>query len=346
MITIVNIIPKSLSNETHQDSEPNLTINPARPRQLCATAFTPNPAGGPNAPIYVSSDGGATWSLNAIVPGGSSTFGTGDITVRFATSSSELYAGDLRGDGYLLLNALRTNAFLTPTTMSVLESRGNIDQPWVQAATVGTGPDTGKDRLYVGNNDFSAPNRQTATIDQSLNALAAAPAFTSVRVEKRATAGQDGPQVRMTVHPDGTVYAGFYGWRSFANGKITSDVVVVRDDAWGTGASPFTALVDPGDNVPGVRVSKTSMFMFGALLGQQRTGGDLFDRRRSDPTRKRCTSPSPISSPRDIRCICGARPIAARRSPATCSPFPTRRTRPSPSTRTAKCRSCISRSPA
>jgi hypothetical protein len=275
VITIVNIIPKSLSNETHQDSEPNLTINPARPRQLCATAFTPNPAGGPNAPVYVSSDGGTTWSLNAIVPGGSAQFGTGDITVRFATSSSELYAGDLRGDGFLQLNALRTNAFLTPTTMSILESRGNIDQPWVQAATVSTAPDTGKDRLYVGNNDFSAPNRQTATIDVTKNALAPAPTFTSVRVEKRTTGGQDGPQVRMTVHPDGTVYAAFYGWRGSVSGKIVSDVVVVRDDTWGTGTNPFTALVDPGDNIPGVRVSQGSTFVFGALLGQQRTGGDL-----------------------------------------------------------------------
>ena len=39
MISIVNIVPKDQSNETHQDSEPNLSINPANPLQIVATAF-------------------------------------------------------------------------------------------------------------------------------------------------------------------------------------------------------------------------------------------------------------------------------------------------------------------
>src|SRR5439155_23613437 len=68
-VSVVNMIPQSLSNETFQDSEPNLAVNPANPLQIAGTAFTVDPAGGANAPIFVSTDGGNTWSLNLILPG-------------------------------------------------------------------------------------------------------------------------------------------------------------------------------------------------------------------------------------------------------------------------------------
>src|SRR5262249_23498531 len=89
-VLVVNMTPKSLSGEAHQDSEPWLTVNPANPQQMAATAFTPNPAGSGNAPIYVSSDGGRTWALNAIVP---SSVQTADITVAFSSTTNRLYAG-------------------------------------------------------------------------------------------------------------------------------------------------------------------------------------------------------------------------------------------------------------
>ena len=66
-VTVVNMIPQALSGETNQDSEPNLAVNPNNPLQMAGSAFTPNPSGGSLAPIFVSTDGGNTWSLNAIV---------------------------------------------------------------------------------------------------------------------------------------------------------------------------------------------------------------------------------------------------------------------------------------
>src|SRR5262245_65979722 len=66
-VFLINMIPKSLSAETSQDSEPHLTVNPANPLQIVGTAFTPDPAGGAQAPIYISSDAGASWKLNSIV---------------------------------------------------------------------------------------------------------------------------------------------------------------------------------------------------------------------------------------------------------------------------------------
>ncbi len=268
-ITVVNMIPNAQSGETDQDSEPNIAVNTANPLQIAGSAFTPNPGGGANAPIFVSTDGGNTWTLNAIVPSqaGSS---TSDITLRFSGSGNTLYAGILRLPQNIVnvrrLNILRTNNFTGAATMTVLVDRNRPDQPYVQATTVLGGSGRGNDRVYVGNNDlavstFRGGNGRTATIDRSLNAAtAAAPAgFGTFRIERRATAGQDGPPIRPAIHPDGTVYGAFYRWTNMAgnfnpNGTVTADVVVVRDDDWGAGANPFADLVDTGDSAAGIRV--------------------------------------------------------------------------------------------
>lgn len=251
-ITVVNMIPQALSGETGQDSEPNLAVNPANPLEIAGSAFTYNPGGTTSAPIYVSTNGGGTWVLNNIVP--SANGGTGDITLRFGGTGNTLYTGILRGGSGLRLNILRTNNFAGSAAMTLLVDRtGNgVDQPYVQATTVVGGTAAGRDRVYVGSNDFNGPSGRTATIDRSLDArTAAAPAgFTNFVIEPRATRGQDLPPIRPAVHADGTVYGIYYGWRTGG-----TDVVVVRDDNWGTGPNPFTDLKDtPGDNAAGRRV--------------------------------------------------------------------------------------------
>ena len=277
MIKVVNIIPQSLSGETRQDSEPNIAVNPANPLQIAITAFTPDPMGGSKAPIFVSTDGGNSWVLNAIVPSSNTTTGTGDITTRFG-GGNRFYGGILRLPGSLRLNLLRSADFTAPTTMSVLVDRTDVDQPFVQAASVPSGPDMGKDRVYVGLNDFNASGGKTATVETSLDGAAGSPTFSSIRVEKRSTggAGQNGPQIRPAAHSDGTVYAIFYGWRSFsASSVVTADIVVVRDDKWGSGGTPFTALKDPSDNVAGRVVATGVQFTWNGTMGQERLGGDL-----------------------------------------------------------------------
>jgi hypothetical protein len=281
-VLVVNMIPNSLSGEDNQDSEPTITVNPANPLQIAGSAFTPDPAGGNFAPIYVSVDGGLTWALNSIVPSDSHQGSmTADITVAFASAGDRLYAGIIRlpiVGNRTRLNILRADNFLSAARMKVLVDRtGNgVDQPYVQAATVVSGPDKGKDRLYVGDNDFNSPGK-TATIDQSLDASKPTPSFKSVRLEKRTTSGQDGPPVRPAIHPDGTVYAAFHSWRSFngGTGAGTADIVVVRDDQGGSGPHPFEALVDGDDGKVGVRVAHGVQFNFDGHLGLQRTGGDV-----------------------------------------------------------------------
>jgi hypothetical protein len=252
VIRVVNIIPRALSGETNQDSEPNLAVNPAKPRQIAASAFTPNPFGGANAPIFTSNDGGKTWTVVANVPSQAGA-ATGDITLRFGPASGNLYTGILRRPGNLRLNILRTANFQNPALMTVLVDRESVDQPYVQtAAKRRSGV---PDRVYVGNNDFAAPGGRTATIDFSVDAAAPPPpgppsGFVPARIEARATSGQDGPPIRPVAHRDGTVYAAYYRWTSFVGGVATADVVVVRDDGVAA-AAPFTALVDPSDGLAG-----------------------------------------------------------------------------------------------
>jgi hypothetical protein len=224
-VTVVNMIPFAQSAETGQDSEPNLSVNPNNAQQIAGSAFTLNPTGATTtAPIFVSINGGATWTMNNIVPSGNGM--TGDITLRFGGTTNFLYTGTLRGGSGLTLNLLRTSNFTSSTLMTLLSSRGSVDQPFVQAATF-----SGADRVYVGDNDFNAPSGRTATVDRTLSGTAASPTFTSLRIETRNTCSQDGPPIRPAIHSDGTVYGIFYRFRApSCSSPFTTDVVVVRDD--------------------------------------------------------------------------------------------------------------------
>ncbi|MBV9831349.1 MAG: hypothetical protein JOZ82_07110, partial [Marmoricola sp.] len=290
MIQVVNIVPKSLSGETNQDSEPSLAVNPSNPLQIAASAFTPDPLGGANAPIFVTDDGGTTWRLNPIVPSQAGR-ATGDITLRFSRTGNRLYAGILRFPGSLRLNILRTGNFLGASAMTVLVDRNGVDQPYLAVGSPATGPDAGKDRVFVGDNNLatsssSGGDGKTARIEVHQDGAGAAPpppsGFASVKIESRTTSGQDGPPIRPAVHEDGTVYGAFYHWTTFdgSTGKATVSVIVVRDDSWGGGATPFTALKDPSDNAAGriVVSGRTLPFLNSSqpTFGQERlVGSDL-----------------------------------------------------------------------
>lgn len=274
-LTIVNMIPKSLSRESQQDSEPNIAVNPEDPRQIVATAFTPDPGSGDHAPVFVSSDGGRTWALRSIVPGGPA---TSDISVSFASKGGALYAGILNFTT-TNLNILRTPDPFTTKPMKTLVDRANEDQPWVTATTV-----AGHDHVFVSHNDFNS-QPATATIELSANARTAGgkAGFKPHVAEHRTTLGQDGPPVRTAVHPDGVVYGAFHRWVKVVRETQTAfdvriDVCVVRDDDFGKGTNPFSDLKDPGDRKVAVRVARNRLAHFTASvgpLGFERIGGDL-----------------------------------------------------------------------
>jgi hypothetical protein len=271
-VQVINMIPNSLSGETNRDSEPNVAVNPANPSQIAATAFTPDPLASGSGPIFVSTDGGLTWALNVVLPGGDRTV---DVTLRFGGNSSILYAGILRFDNSHM-DLLRKSNFLAAGLMTTLVDRDNEDQPYTQATTVLGGPGVGLDRVYIGHNDFNAPASKTATVEQSLDAATAAPPanLASKRIEVRTTCGQDGPSVRPAIHADGTIYTAFFRWSANCGGNPTADIIVVRDNLWGSGATPYQAITDGG--FAGVRVATgVSIAALGTLLGTQRIGSSL-----------------------------------------------------------------------
>ena len=270
-ITVVDLIPASLSGESNQDSEPFLAIQNQNPQVMVASAFTPNPFSMTgNAPVYVSQDGGKTWVLNAITPVQNMTC---DITHAMATGENhprgDLHAGTLACASGITLDESESNDVSLSTTMNVQSTRGNVDQPFVRALGVTSG-----DRIYVGVNDFNQSNGRTATIDVSVDGGAT---YKSIPIESRKTAGQDGPSIRPAVANDGAVYAAYFGWRKFDGKTATSDVVVVRDDAAATGANPFQALIDSSDGLSGRIVVKGASIPWSnaPALGQERIGSTL-----------------------------------------------------------------------
>jgi hypothetical protein len=259
-VRVVNVTPATLSDETRQDSEASVSANPANPQQIALSAFTPDPAGSGSAPIYVSTDGGATWALNVCVPGGNM---TGDISLRFSGEDGRLYAGILRG-GNTNLNILRAPSFPPVGLMAILIDRSGPDQPWVEATWAGAGGNATRDRAYV------SMNTGTAEIQFSLDAAtAAAPAGFGGAIDIEARAGSDRPSVRTAVHRAGVVYATFIGVRPGG-----SDVVVVRDDNGGSGS--WTDLTDPGDGMAGRRVvTGVTVPPVGTLLGSVRVSSRI-----------------------------------------------------------------------
>jgi hypothetical protein len=263
---IVNVIPNDHSNETTDDAEPSITVNPSNFDEMVVTAFTPEEGGSPNGPLFFSNNGGETWSLRFDIPGGE----THDQSPLFAKTTGELYLSTLRGDTGDL-DVLHT-ADPATTAAILLETRPPVDQPWIEATTVIGGPDDGKDRLYIGYNRNGA---KSATVDICLDAQAAAPVFTRVQLDPRNPTPNNGYEIRPTAHSNGTVYIAYKSRSAFDGMNSVTDIVVARDDNWGSGGSPFTDLIDPGDGKAGMRVARDVPINEGPLLGGIRLNNDL-----------------------------------------------------------------------
>jgi hypothetical protein len=276
---IVNMTPNAQSDEIFFDSETNIAVTPANALMITGSAFTKNPTGSTNsAPIYVSSTGGTTWSLNNIVPSGNGM--TGDISLGFASSSETLYAGILRGGSTFRCMMLRTTTPTGSTIMTTLADRStvSVDQPWVSATTVNDATSTPRDRIFAGDNLYGSRKSvggdgRTAEVMVSNDAGSASfSGFTNRITEVRNTFEEDMPAIRTAIHSSGTVYAVYYSWLSGSPTAERCDVVVVRDDNFATGATPFSALTDTGDGQAGQRVVTNVLVpaFFGVSLGSNR----------------------------------------------------------------------------
>jgi hypothetical protein len=246
-VRFVDLIPRSLSGEENDDSEPFLAVDYQDPRRMVVTAFTPNPAGMDRrrAPIFTSDDAGETWRLENLLPTQGMHW---DATVAFGGES--LYAGILSKQGSELDLKVISAEDSGRRRMLVRGSpRAGVDQPFIVAMRVSS-----RDRLYLGYNDLAAREGKSATIGVSADG---AGSLRQVPIEMRVTppGDRDGASVRPAVARDGTVYAAFFGWRERKGAEVTSDVVVMRDDHGALGVRPFEDLRDLEDHQPGIRVA-------------------------------------------------------------------------------------------
>jgi len=272
-VSVTDMVPASNSGETNRDSEPSLAVNPANPSVLTASAFTPDPVGTLTGVLYFSIDGGQTWQLTqAFVPASAELgcFTTYcDITLKYGGTSNSLYLSfldtDSLGNTDLQVGSVPDITIASPTFNSLEAKDGSSgafkDQPWIQAVTAGN------DQAYVTNND-TLLSGDTASVDLSSNPVPPPPAgFNADVVDHGTTCGQDGPSVRPAINTTGTVYIAFYRW---SGSCTTADIIVVRDDNWGQGGTPFQAL-----GADGTTVASGVPIAMGELLGTQRTGSQM-----------------------------------------------------------------------
>jgi hypothetical protein len=277
-VHVVNMIPNWMSDESNRDSEPYLTVNPANPQLIAATAFLVTPAGSSNGPLLVSTDGGNTWVTQNVIPSTSGGLNTFDVTIHFNSAGDTFYAGLLR-DSTAQLEIQRTSDLTFATPLVAVNTPRFTDQPYTFARTVTGWFDAGKDRVWVGNNEGAA-SPASATVDQSLDAAITTPAFTQVRIDAGTPVARDNYQVRTVAHSDGHVYAAFYRRKGTIAGGYNADVVVVRDDNWGNAMSPFRSLTDSTTTVPGQNVVASTPVSdtsgSSPALGNEWWGGDLY----------------------------------------------------------------------
>jgi hypothetical protein len=269
VVRVVDTVPAVRSDETELNWQSSIAINPANPNEIVVTAYREPPN---NIGYSYSYDRGQNWQMNFSEPGEqldqSAGFGaTGELywTVAFLPPTDTP-----------TLHVLLTPDPSTAGPLPEIDTpRPEIDQPYAHVFTHGEPVPPDKDRVYVGYVDRSHNMGASAiaTVDVCLDARAPAPIFIQVPVDFRAPLPLDGYEVRPSAHSDGKVYVAFKSWNSWNGTTVITDVVVVRDDNWGSGG--FVSLKDLHDGQPGQRVATSVHIKDPQYLGGQRLDNDL-----------------------------------------------------------------------
>ena len=271
VVRVVDIIPMDRSDEVGLSWQPSIAVNPDNPNQIVITT-TDDPAP-VSVGFWFSNDRGETWQANFSEPGvemdeSSGLGASGDLywAVAFSPPSDIPTLDVLRSPSVVASGPFANIDAPSPTL---------IDQPY---ALVFTHHQTGKpdqDLAYVGYVDHSGNmgNSAMATIDVCLDAQAASPVFIRIPLDHRAAVPLDGYEVRPTVHSDKTSYVAYKGWRSYDGNSVITDIVVERDDNWGSNG--FVDLTDPADSKPGRLVATNVKIKDPQSLDGQRLDNDL-----------------------------------------------------------------------
>ena len=271
VVRVVDIVPADRSDDTDLNWQPSIAINPGNANEIVVTAYQEPPN---NVGYSYSYDRGQNWQRNFSEPGEQKDQSAG------LGASGELYwaVAFKPPTGIATLHVLRASDLATAGPLPEIDTpaRPEIDQPYAHVFTHGESAPPDKDRMYVGYIDRShnSGDSAIATVDVCLDARARrAPDFTQVPIEFRASFPLDGYEVRPAAHSDGKVYVTYKSWLSYHQPNVIADIVVVRDDNWG--ANGFVDLIDPRDNVPGLRVATNVHIKDPHHLGGQRLDNDL-----------------------------------------------------------------------
>ncbi len=162
--------------DTFNDGETSIAINPSK---IVISAFSGTSGG--NAPLWVSTDGGSTWTKEFSVPpapGVPAIFGCGgpcdqtfdygrgnDVSGAILSSETNVYSGTTDDPTMAAVwEWLVINGVTQRTNNNVPSSFGNTDQPWL---LVNPDPQTpSQDNVYVAYDDFSgAPDMRVAVAE-------------------------------------------------------------------------------------------------------------------------------------------------------------------------------------
>ena len=258
-VRVVNMIPRHLSNETFQNAEPTLAVNPSNPAKMAASAYAPGGdlcSRGVEAPIFVTADTGKTWSLVCkIRVNSSSTLPPGDVSLRWSSDGRALFAALLWPLNPITLQVFQTSDPMSAESFTPIHMIPNVDQPDMEVATV-----RGRTKLFVAADFFDADTGAkpfslgTAVVLVSDPFHRPKPDSILAPIEHRdiSNAGRN-YAVRVAAHSSGTVYALIYSPLPSDDKDpfVIEDVVVARDDSAGASKNPFTALRD----LPAVKAS-------------------------------------------------------------------------------------------
>jgi len=189
--TVVSNVDPTLTNtDQFGDSEPAIAINAEHPNRIVLTAFSgfnwTNPGTNPpgDAPLWLTTDGGNTWSKDATIPspdGVNGKFCPCDQTIDYGRHN-ELFGSFLTVDPTNIYSGSTTNpdnvsSWQWPlqkhqATLTDFGAPNNADQPWLLV-----NPDpfvSAQDNAYVAYDDFSGCCSPTMRVSI---ALGTAPPF-------------------------------------------------------------------------------------------------------------------------------------------------------------------------
>ena len=308
-VSVINMIPNSMSNETQRDAEPNITATFLDPLRIAASPFTPDPLGsGQCADLRLDR---RRHHLDA--QRRAARAGTRPATPRCASSGRRTCCTPgSSGPTTAISRSCASRTSRLPGSMTAL-----VDQDERRPAVR-----RGRDRAWPG----PAPGTTGST---SARTTSAPPPATRRRSTSRWTPpprrrrrGSGRTRSRRARRLDRTGRRS--GPRSISTGRstastwagassTTTDIVVVRDDNWGAGATPFTALVDSGRRArrQARRDRRLALRRSATCWGRSASAGSARSR-STRGTARSSTSPGPTARPAPTRrSTCAARPTAA-----------------------------------